>query len=156
MSKKIRVTTLSGSPYNLGFQHGQAWKEQIHHYAKDRVGLVASGQWSGGFQKSPADIVDLAEQMMPHHEQYAPDLVEEMRGMADAAGLRMGELLIVSGFTDFIDTVYGVSKRKGYSNRRWPLMTAPLLLCPIMRPMGPAFLGKRGTCMIPLQSLWFC
>ncbi|MEM9773655.1 MAG: C45 family peptidase [Chloroflexota bacterium] len=142
MNRKIRVTTLTGSPYDIGFQHGRAWKKEIHHYAKDRVALVASGQWSGGFKKSPADIVALAETMMPHHEQYAPDLVEEMRGMAAATGLSMGELIIVSGFTDFIDTVYGVSKKKGALEPSLAIDDCTAFIVPDSAADGAGFFGQ--------------
>ena len=142
MSKKLRVTTLTGSAYDRGYQHGERWKDSIRYFAENRVGLVAGGQWSGGFAKSPADIIALAEQTMPHHEAYAPDLVEEMRGMADATGLSMGELIIVSGFTDFIDTVYGVSKRETMLEPALAIDDCTAFIVPDSAADGAGFFGQ--------------
>ncbi len=105
MSKKIRVQNLSGTPYEMGYAHGEAWKDDILAYTNARVDLVCKGQWSGG--PVARDVVlDLAEKMIPDHDAYAPDLMAEIRGMADATGLSVAELIVVGGFTDFVDTVY--------------------------------------------------
>lgn len=44
---KIRVIKLNGTPYEMGHAHGTAYRDDIRHYAKDRVELVCSGQWTG-------------------------------------------------------------------------------------------------------------
>lgn len=142
MTKKLRVTSIVGSPYDRGFQHGEQWKDAIRHFAKGRVELVAGGQWSGGFRKSTADIIALAEQTMPHHEAYAPDLVEEMRGMAAATELSMGELIIVSGFTDFIDTVYGVSNRETMLEPALAIDDCTAFIVPDNAANGSGFFGQ--------------
>lgn len=142
MSRKIRVTKIAGSPFDRGFAHGSEWNESIHHYANERVNLVAGGQWSGGFKNSAADVIALAEKTLPHHEAYAPDLVEEMRGMAAATGLSMGELIIVSGFTDFIDTVYGVSKRKGALEPALTIDDCTAFIVPDSAAEGAGFFGQ--------------
>ena len=151
MSRKLRVTTLTGTPYERGFQHGQQWKESICHFAENRVGLVAGGQWSGGFAKSPEEIIALAEATMPHHEAYAPDLVEEMRGMAAATGLSMGELIIVSGFTDFIDTVYGVSKRESLLEPALAIDDCTAFIVPDSAADGAGFFGKYDFFYLPID-----
>ncbi len=101
----IRVLELSGSPRERGRQHAEAHRDEILTYAEERVRLVGEGRWS----KRPlerAEVLSLAEQCLPAHEAYSPDLMEEVRGMADVTGLSMAELIIVNGFTDFVDTVY--------------------------------------------------
>ena len=105
---KIRTVKLSGTPYDMGYSHGQAYRDDIIRYAKERVSIVCEGTWSGGTM-ARADVLALAESCMPAHRAYAPDLVAEMDGMAAATGLTMGELVIVSGFTDFVDTVYAAT-----------------------------------------------
>lgn len=109
MSKQIRVLELAGSPYDLGYQHGRAYREAIRHYAADRLQLVCSGQWSK-HALPPAEVLAVAEACLPDHEAYAPDLMKEWRGMAEATGLSLAELLIVGGFTDFVDTIYNLTQ----------------------------------------------
>ena len=43
---------------------------------------------------------------------YAPHLVEELRGIGEATGLSLAELVIVGGFTDFIDVVHNAQVRR--------------------------------------------
>ena len=57
----------------------------------------------------PSDVIDLAESMLPAHEQHSPRLYAEMVAMADAAGISAAEAVVVGGFTDFVDTVRAVT-----------------------------------------------
>ncbi|MDX1521208.1 MAG: C45 family peptidase [Anaerolineae bacterium] len=108
---KIRVLTVSGAPYDLGYRHGQAYREEIRHYAAERVALVMEGKWSGNHQLSRAQVLELADACVPAHDTYAPNLMAELRGIAEASDLTLGEMIVVNGFTDFIDTVYNTYKR---------------------------------------------
>jgi isopenicillin-N N-acyltransferase-like protein len=45
--------------------------------------------------------------MLPAHQSYAPDLYTEMVATGDAAGLTPAEMIVVGGFTDFVDAVRG-------------------------------------------------
>jgi isopenicillin-N N-acyltransferase like protein len=106
---RIRVLTLSGSPYDMGYQHGITYAEAVQHFAEERVKLSGEEAWTG--RSLPrADVLALAEQCLDEHRSYSPKLVEELQGMADATKLSMAELLVVNGFTDFIDTVYNVGE----------------------------------------------
>lgn len=100
----IRILDLSGSPDEMGDAHGRAFADEIRHYTNERVDLVTAGSWSGG-QMSRADVLDLAESMIPAHEKHAPELASEMHAMAAAAGISSAEAIVVGGFTDFVDTV---------------------------------------------------
>ena len=54
---KIRVVKVTGSPYEMGYQHGEQYREEIRHYAKERVHLVANGTWSGKHQITEAEVI---------------------------------------------------------------------------------------------------
>jgi isopenicillin-N N-acyltransferase-like protein len=96
----IRVLWVDGSPAELGRAHGSTFATDIQAYAADRTRLAAAGtDWDR------RRILALAEQMLPAHETYAPDLYEEMLAMAEAAGITPAEAVVVGGYTDFIDTV---------------------------------------------------
>ncbi len=100
----LRVLDISGSAEERGHRHGQAHAAEIRAYTEERVELVASGLWSGG-PMDRADVLDLAESMVPAHEAHSAELAAEMQAMAAAAGISAAEAIIVGGFTDFVDTV---------------------------------------------------
>lgn len=103
----IRTLDLTGSPEAIGAAHGAAFADEIRTYAADRVGLVASGLWSGG-PIGTDDVLAIAESMVPAHEAFDPALHVEMAAMAEAAEISVPEAIIVGGFTDFVDTVRAV------------------------------------------------
>jgi isopenicillin-N N-acyltransferase like protein len=106
--RKIRVATLAGAPEAMGRDHGSAYAGEIRDYAADRVRLSAAGTgWSD------AEVIALAEQMLPAHEAYDRDLYAEMSAMAEAAGLSAGEAVVVGGYTDFLDTLRAVAPGAG-------------------------------------------
>lgn len=96
----IRVLELAGDPTDRGRRHGRDHAAEIRDYASDRVRLAGMGTELGRDQ-----LLALADQCLPAHAAYAPDLYEEMLAMAASAGITPAEALIVGGYTDFIDTV---------------------------------------------------
>lgn len=100
----IRILDAVGSAESIGHAHGTAHRDEIVHYANDRVNLVASGLWTGGPIGRNA-VLDLAESMLDAHESFDPALHLEMVAMAGAAGITPAEAVVVGGFTDFVDTV---------------------------------------------------
>ena len=92
----------------MGDAHGRAHGEEIRHYARDRVSLVAGGLWSGG-PLPRSRVLELAKACLPAHEEFSPRLHAEMLSMAAAAGITAAEALVVGGFTDFVDTVRAVT-----------------------------------------------
>jgi isopenicillin-N N-acyltransferase-like protein len=104
VNRPIRLLRLEGAPASRGRAHGEAHGEEIRAYAAERVRLASNGSWAGR-PATTADVLDLAQQMLPAHRAYAPDLFEEMEAMAAAAGLTPAEAVVVGGFTDFVDAV---------------------------------------------------
>ena len=101
---KLRILDAQGSFESIGFLHGKQFADEIQHYVKERVKLVASGSWSGK-QMSESDIIDLAESMIPEHQHFDPQLFTEMSALSEGANISIAEAIIVGGFTDFVDTV---------------------------------------------------
>lgn len=102
--RPIRRTVLAGDPVARGRAHGLAWAEGIRAYTEERVRLASNGTWAGR-PATRADVLGLAEAMIPAHRAYAPDLYAEMAAMADAAGISAAEAIVVGGFTDFVDAL---------------------------------------------------
>ena len=103
----IRVIELTGSPYEMGLAHGKRFHDEIHMFTEERVRLCQDPNWTG-HSLSRAAVIALAEACVLEHQRYAPDLMEELAGMAEATGLSLAELVINNGFTDFIDVVYNL------------------------------------------------
>jgi isopenicillin-N N-acyltransferase-like protein len=53
----------------------------------------------------------LGQACLEEHYRYSPALMEELRGMSEATGLSMAELVIMNGFTDFVDVVYSLGEK---------------------------------------------
>ena len=104
---RIRVIKLAGTPYDMGYAHGARFRDEIHMFTEERVRLSQSADWTG-HSLSRAAVIDLAEACVAEHQAYAPDLMQELNGMAEATGLSLAELVINNGFTDFIDVVYNL------------------------------------------------
>ena len=100
----IRTLSLPGDPVARGRRHGEAHAADIRRYTEERVHLATNGSWSGR-PTTTAEVLALAEAMLPAHEAYAPDIHAEMLAMAAAAGITPAEAVIVGGFTDFVDAV---------------------------------------------------
>ncbi|MBK7896940.1 MAG: hypothetical protein IPJ90_19055 [Anaerolineaceae bacterium] len=138
MTKKIRVLKANGSPYEVGVEHGRSYRNDIRRYTEERVQLVCDGLWSGG-PLPREEVLSIAEMCLPHHQTYAPDLYQELHGLADATGLSPAELLIVGGFTDFVDTVYSLSIPR---SARLPVDDCTAFIVPDGAADGAGFFGQ--------------
>ena len=142
MSYKIRVLPLSGTPYEMGYEHGRVYRDDIRRYTEERVKLAGNGQWSGHVL-TREELLAIAEACVPDHDKYAPDLMAELRGMADATDLTLGELLIVGGFTDFVDTLYNYYRQPETASDRWPIDDCTAFLVPPSATAdGTSFFGQ--------------
>ncbi len=108
---KLRLLELSGTPYEIGYAHGRAFADDIRRYTEERVALAGGAGWTG--HDLPQDeVLALGEACVAEHRADAPDLMEELQGIADATGLTLAELVITNGFTDFVDTVYSYARQR--------------------------------------------
>ena len=113
--KKIRVIEVEGTPFERGYQHGQQCREDIRRYTEARIDLARQKKWSG-HDLTREQVLEIANQCIPSHEAYAPDLMEELRGVSEATDLSLEELIIVGGFTDFVDVLYNAFPRDNDDN----------------------------------------
>lgn len=94
---------LRGDPQAMGRAHGSAFAPSIRQFAAERIDLAASGSWSGGARLHRDDVLAVAESTLAAHEQYAPDLLDELTAIASAAGISVPEAIVLGGFTDLVD-----------------------------------------------------
>ena len=102
---QLRVLKVAGSPFDMGQQHALAYPVEIKELTEDRLHLSSNKNWTGK-ELSRQEVLALGQACLPYHEAYAPELMAELRGMSQATGLGLTELMILNGFTDFIDTIY--------------------------------------------------
>jgi isopenicillin-N N-acyltransferase-like protein len=97
---------LRGGPRARGRQFGEACREQVRAYpetlcrvlaaeARLRAIGVAGGAGPGG-GPSPAELWSRALTFLPAFEAFAPHLVEEIRGIAEGAGVPFAAALLVN------------------------------------------------------------
>ena len=101
----LPVVELRGSAVERGQQYGEAAKERIHtsleHY-ENAVGEATGLTWS--------QVLQRAEQWVETCRGYAPDLMEEIEGVADGAGVEMLDVLTLNARGEIIyDTSFGKS-----------------------------------------------
>ena len=102
--RPIRVLEATGAGAHRGAVHGAAFYSEIRRYAAERLRLASNGSWAGR-PANTEDALGLAAGMLSAHRAYDADLFEEMTALAAATNLSEEEILIVSGFTDFVDVV---------------------------------------------------
>ena len=90
-SRKVRVLVLEGTPYNRGLTHGKAMKQQIHEVAKlwkEFVAAVFKTDADAFFRRFVRETNFLSA-----IKKWTPDLVDEIRGMAEGAGVDFDTML---------------------------------------------------------------
>jgi isopenicillin-N N-acyltransferase like protein len=122
----LRLLEVSGAPADMGRQHAAAYPTEIQELTEDRLRLSSDKNWTGQ-ELARQEVLALGQACLPYHEAYAPELMAELRGMSDVTGLSLTELIILNGFTDFIDTIYSTDAT-----------TLPHLARPLSPPESPS------------------
>ncbi len=116
----LPIIDLKGSPYEMGLTHGQALTAQIKANFNAYVQKI---QNSCGHTP---DVINIhAKKFLPELERAAPQLLEEMHGIADGAGVSLETVLVINARTElaFPDqlgaecTVIGLSGSRTISGR---------------------------------------
>ena len=65
--RQIRVVNLSGSPYDMGYTHGERFRDEIRLFTEERVRLCSSLEWTG--RELPRDaVIALADACVAEHQ----------------------------------------------------------------------------------------
>jgi isopenicillin-N N-acyltransferase-like protein len=82
--------TATGTPRELGRQIGEALRDAIRGFVD-----VALDRVNRAVRVSRASAMEIAEASIPLAEGYAPHMVEELRGTAEAAGVSLEQLMLL-------------------------------------------------------------
>lgn len=101
MSQKIPILELRGTPYEMGVAHGRALKELI---------VAAAASFTAVHQANNATLSvtrDTLKSFCLRHlgflQEFSSELVQEMRGIADGAGVAFEDILYLNCFLELED-----------------------------------------------------
>jgi len=87
----LRVVELSGSEREIGYQHGLLFKQPVARMLRE--------QFYDPYKKvgvSDEQLVNFAKKHMPYIEEYSPESMEKIRGIAEGAGFPVEEIVLVN------------------------------------------------------------
>jgi isopenicillin-N N-acyltransferase like protein len=99
----LLALNLSGTPTEMGRQHGEELREQVQAMCRTRLDLAAR---AAAKLAPPRDLdwcLGMAAECVQPVADYAPDVFAEWAGVAAAAGLTVPEMVIGNGWTDYVD-----------------------------------------------------
>lgn len=96
--EKIRLIELSGKPYQVGYTHGKKCAVEIRQLVDTFTQVVIdSSKWNR------QDIFALQARSLPFATDYAPELIEEMRGIAEGSEASLNEIFFLNSFIELSD-----------------------------------------------------
>ncbi|MCA9077960.1 MAG: peptidase C45 [Planctomycetaceae bacterium] len=81
---------VAGPPRELGRQIGETMREQIRGFCAAAIEHV-----NRTVNISQASAIDVAQQSLSYAESYAPEMVEELRGTAEGAGVSLDDIMLL-------------------------------------------------------------
>lgn len=87
----IPIITISGGPFELGYGHGNKAKEAIKKNFDFYLGFWH--YWSGVKREQ---VLKEAQKFIPYIEDLDPELVEELRGVAQGAEMEFEEIVALN------------------------------------------------------------
>jgi isopenicillin-N N-acyltransferase-like protein len=104
-----------GQPFEMGYQHGAALKDLVALSLETMRRLIArnpvSGDVAGAAKLSVEEAVAVASEAIPLTIEYAPDVVEEMRGIAEGAAADFEEIFALNSLLEILQRKRARSER---------------------------------------------
>src|SRR4249920_2321237 len=105
----IPTLDLAGSPGQIGAAHGEAQRDRIREHAERFLNWVLS---SASVRLTEAELWDRWAPQVAANQREAPELVEEMRGIARGAGVPFERIFLLNSLLDlnsfrFLDLATG-------------------------------------------------
>jgi isopenicillin-N N-acyltransferase-like protein len=94
----IRLLELRGAPGERGYQHGQALRDEIGAFWERWIAQVCAPP--GGPGATAEEVISFGLANVPASKGYAPDLVEEVDGIAQGAGLSFEKVFLLNCFDE--------------------------------------------------------
>ncbi len=109
-TKEFPMVEVEGQPFDMGHQHGEELKDLValslemfrRLIIADVYGIVPAGERGPSFEQ----VVDFAAEAIPLTEEYAPEVVAEMRGIAEGSGSRFEEIFALNSHLDILERMW--------------------------------------------------
>ncbi len=138
MTTSIPVLDLSGTPYERGRAHGSVMKRQIREFV-DSVTAVHQAN-NTCLRADCGPLQDFCMRNLGFLESFSPDLVEEMRGIADGAECTFREIVYLNCFLELEDLRAPALGGKALPGALWGCTTFNVL--PEASADGRAYIGQ--------------
>lgn len=100
------VYKLRGTPRQRGRAHGEAARDLIRALVEEHFAFLEFSSGSiVGVSFPRAQILQVSDQYLPACERFAPDLVQEVQGIAEGSGVPFNEIFSLNTFIDLADMV---------------------------------------------------
>ena len=86
---------ISGSSHEVGRQHGEACREQIHTFLEYSYRTIGDAK-----QQGRATLRARAESFVPSIRAFIPDAIDEMKGIAEGANVAFAEVVLLNVRTE--------------------------------------------------------
>jgi predicted choloylglycine hydrolase len=89
--KQLPKVEVGGKPFEIGFAHGRSCRDAIQSLARESL-IQEIGRYK---KKNFSEIVNIAHKYERFIKQYAPHLIEEIRGISEGADISYNETLLL-------------------------------------------------------------
>lgn len=105
MSRVCRLIEVSGSPYERGRQYGAQAQTEIAN------SIAHYGAQIRDLNLREADLARIVSAYLPKIQTFAPALLEEMRGIADGAGVGFSDIVMINARTEILKLAVNPTRR---------------------------------------------
>ena len=116
-----KVIEMSGKPYERGFVYGSQCKNLINKFTKRWFNFISAIP-RPEIALTKTEALKLTSRYFPYAKDYAPELIEECRGIADGAGISFDEIFNINCYWDILDSIHPQVRWKYLahgSHKRW-------------------------------------
>ncbi len=100
----MQTLTLTGTPREMGAQHGEAVRDRIRElFARRMENAIEQAHAYGGVTIDEAGLLALARGCLPFVRAYAPEGYEELEGIAAGSGQSIERVWAMNALTDLRD-----------------------------------------------------
>ena len=96
----VPYVELTGSPRQMGQQHGEQFADQIATFAQIRLDKCIKYVADRGGAITASQALDLCQATLDAHQRYAPAIYDEFVGIAEGANISLERLMMCNGLTD--------------------------------------------------------
>ncbi|KIV79193.1 hypothetical protein PV11_06765 [Exophiala sideris] len=152
----VKTVYCTGSPYDIGFTHGSSVSAEVHHNVEMYsyfFGETAKITWQQARERA-------VTQFLPTIERQWPEIIDEMRGIAEGAGggLTLDDIVTLNvrteiAFTNYTDGCTSLGQSEGekmYLAQNWDMIPelqkgmVLLHIKPQKSDIALRFLGEAG------------